>query len=66
MRSLCRHFAKCPATLLPCFCDAAFAAALQLLVYSTFLALGVVTAWRAPWVLDTWQFWEGWPNHEFT
>jgi hypothetical protein len=42
------------------------AAVLQLLVYSTFLAIGVVTAWRAPWVLDTWQFWNGWPNHEFT
>ncbi|WIA39479.1 hypothetical protein OEZ86_005577 [Tetradesmus obliquus] len=38
----------------------------KLLVYSTFLAIGVVCAWRAPWVLDTWQFWQGWPHHEFT
>lgn len=39
---------------------------LQLCVYAVFTALGVVSLWGQPWVLDTWQLWIDWPNQPFT
>lgn len=38
----------------------------QLLVYTVFTFMGIAAVWREPWVLDSRQLWDGWPNHEFT
>eukprot|EP00879_Flechtneria_rotunda_P020173 GHRR01021214.1.p1 GENE.GHRR01021214.1~~GHRR01021214.1.p1 ORF type:complete len:255 (+),score=47.31 GHRR01021214.1:334-1098(+) len=38
----------------------------KLTAYVSFFAIGSVALWGQPWVFDTWQFWEGWPNHAFS
>ncbi|KAF8058828.1 ASC1-like protein 3 [Scenedesmus sp. PABB004] len=44
------------------FCESLW----KLCVYTAFFGLGLAAVWQQPWLLDTWQFWVGWPHHEFT
>jgi hypothetical protein len=39
---------------------------LQLLCYTMLTGMGYAAIWRQPWLQDTQQYWQGWPNHEFT